>query len=283
MLFYTTFKNTIRNIIRSKTFLLSLLLVIVVAIYEAHGVHYSKFSLETFTTIMDNDPLYVLEFRIMRQHIQNAYAETVWYALPLMCVITTMLILSHDWNDRFFEIEKATGTKPLSYISARLCAILVINVIVLIFSLFLGFYWYVFSRGGVKDMSVFTMIIDSLPRLLRYVLLMGIPCVMMYVGLTFAVGNLIKSSIAGAVAGMGYVISFYLFYLFFSAQQKFPIYFNYLSPVPMELRYYIADLDRPTPSGTYALWKAAIGFGVLVGAALIYYAVSYWRVHRREY
>ena len=285
MLFYTTFKNSIKTLLRSKTFLLSVLLVIFVAIFDATKVHYSKFSLEFWETIMDTDPRYVLEFDIFRQHIQNAcFAGIMWYALPLLAVISTMLILSRDWGDRFFEIEKAAGKRPLSYVSARLCAILTVNVVVMVFAMLLTFYWYVFSRGGVEGMSVFAMIADSFPRFFKYVLFIGLPCIMMYVGLTYVAGNLLKSGIAGVAAGMGYIVGFYVFYLFFSASQKYPIYFDYLSPVPMKLRFYLSWFDKAnsTANGT-SLWQAAIGFGVLVGAALIYYAVSYWRVRRREY
>ena len=284
-MFFTTYKNSIKTLLRSKTFLLSVLLVIFVAIFDATKVHYSKFSLEIWETIMDTDPRYVLEFDIFRQHIQNAcLAGIMWYALPLLAVISTALILSRDWGDRFFEIEKAAGNRPLPYVTARLCAILSVNTVVMVFAMLLTFYWYVFSRGGVEGMSVFAMIADSFPRFFKYVLFIGLPCIMMYVGLTYVVGNLLRGGVAGAVAGMGYVVGFYVFYLFFSASRKYPIYFDYLAPVPMKLRFYLSALDKPSMaiSGT-PLWQAAIGFGVLVGAALIYYAVSYWRVRRREY
>lgn len=284
-MFFTTYKNSLKTLLRSKTLLLSVLLVIFVAIYEAHGVHYSKFSLELWETIMDTDPRYVLEFDIFRQHIQNAcIADIMWYALPLLAVISTALILSRDWGDRFFEIEKAAGKRPFSYMSARLCAILTVNVVVMTVGMMLSFYYYVFSRGGVEGMTTFAMIADSFPRIFKYVLFIGMPCIMMYVGLTYVVGNLLKSGIAGAAAGMGHVVGFYVFYLFFSAQQKFPIYFDYLAPIPKELRQYVYSFDMvyQSANGT-PFWKAAIGFGVLVGAALIYYAVSYWRVRRREY
>ena len=101
-MFFTTYKNSIKTILRSKTFLLSVLLVIFVAIFDATKVHYSKFSLEIWETIMDTDPRYVLEFDTFRQHIQNAcLAGIMWYALPLLAVISTALILSRDWGDRF--------------------------------------------------------------------------------------------------------------------------------------------------------------------------------------
>ena len=284
-MFFTTYKNSIKTLLRSKTFLLSVLLVIFVAIFDATKVHYSKFSLEIWETIMDTDPRYVLEFHIFRQHIQNAcLAGIMWYALPLLAVVSTTLILSRDWGDRFFEIEKAAGNRPLPYMIARLGAILTVNTVVMVFAMLLTFYWYVFSRGGVEGMTVFAMIADSFPRFFKYVLFIGLPCIMMYVGLTYVVGNLFKGGVAGAVAGMGYVVGFYVFYLFFSASQKYPIYFDYLAPVPIKLRHYVYSFDMVYQSANSTpFWQAAIGCGVLVGAALIYYAVSYWRVRRREY
>ena len=145
-----------------------------------------------------------------------------------------------------------------------------------------------FTRGGVDGMGLFAMLGDSLPRILRFALFMGVPCVLMYVGLTYAVGNLLKNGIAGAVAGMGYIIAFYVGYLMLSNGGQFALYFAYLSPVPHMTRFYLAALDRGNPASfmemmNTSIEKAAIGIAVLVGVALIYYAVSYWRVRRREY
>ncbi len=288
-MFFTTYKTNIKTLLRSKTFLLSVLLVVFVAVYDAIGNQYAIFDMELMELIWDTDPRFVLSFDQYREHIQNAcIAGIMWYALPLLAVISTALILSRDWGDRFFEIEKATGNRPLSYVAARLCSILTVNVVVMVFAMMLTFYYYVFSRGGVDGMGVFAMLADSLPRILKFAFLMGAPCILMYVGLTYAVGNLLKSGIAGAVVGMGYVVSFYVGYLMLMPNGKFGVYFNYLSPVPHMTRHYLAAFDRANPEMylemmKVTLGKAAIGFGVLVGAALIYYAVSYWRVRRREY
>ena len=288
-MFQATYKNGLKTLLRSKTFLLSVLLVIFVAVYDAIGNYYAVFDMELMELIWDTDPRFVLSFEQYREHIQNAcIAGIMWYALPLLAVISTALILSRDWGDRFFEIEKAAGGRPLSYVAARLCSILTVNVAVMLFAMMLSFYYYVFSRGGVDGMGVFAMLGDSLPRILKFAFLMGLPCVLMYVGLTYAVGNLLKNGIAGAVAGMSYVVAFYVGYLMLSNGGQFALYFAYLSPVPHMTRFYLAALDRGNPASfmkmmNTSMEKAAIGIAVLGGAALIYYAVSYWRVRRREY
>lgn len=288
-MFQVTYKNSLKTLLRSKTFLLSILLVVFVAVYDAIGNQYAIFDMELMELIWDTDPRFVLSFDQYREHIQNAcIAGIMWYALPLLAVISTALILSRDWGDRFFEIEKAAGKRPLSYVGARLSAIVSVNVVVMVFAMILSFYWYVISRGGVDGMGFFAMLGDSLPRILRFALFMGVPCVLMYVGLTYAVGNLLKNSIAGAVAGMGYIVAFYVGYLMLSNGGQFALYFSYLSPVPHMTRFYLAAFDRNNPAGFMEMMhtsmeKAAIGIAVLVGVALIYYAVSYWRVRRREY
>ena len=288
-MFWTTYKNTIKALFRSRSFYIILFLVIGVSIYDAIGNYYAVFDMELMELIWDTDPRFVLSFDQYREHVQNAcIAGIMWYALPLLSVISTTVILSRDWGDRFFEIEKAAGGRPLSYVTARLCAILSVNVAVMLFVMMLSFYWFVFTRGGVDGMGLFVMLGDSLPRILRFALFMGVPCVLMYVGLTYAVGNLLKNSIAGAVAGMGYIVAFYVGYLMLSNGGQFALYFSYLSPVPHMTRFYLAAFDRNNPAGfiemmNTSMEKAAIGIAVLVGVALIYYAVSYWRVRRREY
>ena len=52
-MFFTTYKNSLKTLLRSKTLLLSVLLVIFVAIYEAHGVHYGTYSFEVGGMIME--------------------------------------------------------------------------------------------------------------------------------------------------------------------------------------------------------------------------------------
>ena len=288
-MFWTTYKNTIKALFRSRSFYIILFLVIGVSIYDAIGNYYAVFDMELMELIWDTDPRCVLSFDQYREHVQNAcIAGIMWYALPLLSVISTTVILSRDWGDRFFEIEKAAGGRPLSYVAARLCSVLTVNVAVMLFAMMLSFYYYVFSRGGVDGMGVFAMLGDSLPRILKFAFLMGLPCVLMYVGLTYAVGNLLKNGIAGAVAGMSYVVAFYVGYLMLSNGGQFALYFAYLSPVPHMTRFYLAALDRGNPASfmemmNTSIEKAAIGIAVLVGAALIYYAVSYWRVRRREY
>ena len=288
-MFWATYKNNIKALFRSRSFYIILFLVIGVSIYDAIGNYYAVFDMELMELIWDTDPRFVLSFDQYREHVQNAcIAGIMWYALPLLSVISTTVILSRDWGDRFFEIEKAAGRRPLSYVTARLCAILSVNVAVMLFVMMLSFYWFVFTRGGVDGMGLFAMLGDSLPRILRFALFMGVPCVLMYVGLTYAVGNLLKNGIAGAVAGMGYIIAFYVGYLMLYNGGQFALYFAYLSPVPHMTRFYLAALDRGNPASfmemmNTSIEKAAIGIAVLVGVALIYYAVSYWRVRRREY
>ena len=288
-MFWATYKNNTKALFRSRSFYIILFLVIGVSIYDAIGNYYAVFDMELMELIWDTDPRFVLSFEQYREHIQNAcIAGIMWYALPLLAVISTALILARDWGDRFFEIEKAAGGRPLSYVAARLCSILTVNVAVMLFAMMLSFYWFVFTRGGVDGMGVFAMLGDSLPRILKFAFLMGLPCVLMYVGLTYAVGNLLKNGIAGAVAGMGYIIAFYVGYLMLSNGGQFALYFAYLSPIPHMTRYYLAALDRGNPASfmemmNTSIEKAAIGIAVLVGAALLYCAVSYWRVRRREY
>ena len=99
-MFLTTYKNTLKNLIRSTTFWL---LVAVLAIVVIQGVNEGFY-------LVDTEPDFVLTYQMYIQSIINSLAsKLLMYALPIFAVITVVLVLNRDYGDKFFEIEKAAA------------------------------------------------------------------------------------------------------------------------------------------------------------------------------
>ena len=84
-MFITTYKNTLKNLIRSVTFWL---IVAVLAIIVIQGVSEGFYQ-------GDNEPNFVLNYKDYVQCIINSLAsKLLMYALPLFAVITVVLVLN---------------------------------------------------------------------------------------------------------------------------------------------------------------------------------------------
>ena len=283
MMLYATYKNTFKTLFRSVIFYLALALLIGVAIYEAIGGGYGYFDMEAMELIMDTDPRFVLTKDNYMQNPNNACCSNMMmYAMPLFAVISTVLVLHSNYNDRFYEIEKAGNVKAVTYFMARILALITINAVLIAFTSLLTHYWYVFSRGGVNGMGTMEMLLDSVGRVLRYVVFLAIPSLTFYITFTYAIGSIFKSGWVGAIAGMGHVIAYFMGNLMLRMQvgEIGRFYFEYLCPIPTKLRSYLyafdtADVAVHMERSETSLGKAAACVGVLLGVSVIYSAVSY--------
>ncbi len=230
---FTTYKITIKNLLRSMSLWLSFaVLAIIVSQNITEGFY-----------LGDDDPNFVLKYKDYVQCIINSLAsKLLMYALPIFSVITVVLVLNRDYGDKFFEIEKAANIKPFAYLSGRLSALVTVNFVVLLLSNLLCMYLYLYTRGGVEGLTAWEVISETFVRVLRVDIFVGMPSLIFYIGLTFFVGAIFKNGIPAAVIGMGYAISFYaanLVLRFRIAEE----YFHYFSPVPQKLRQYFHYYD----------------------------------------
>ncbi|MBQ7336929.1 MAG: hypothetical protein IJW40_00580 [Clostridia bacterium] len=283
-MFYATFKTTLKTLTRSVIFYLALLLLFGVAVYEAIMGGNGYFSPELMEMIWDTDPRYVLSRGTFLQNINNACcAEIMMYAMPCFTVISTAVILGHSYGDRFYEIEKAGGIKPSTYLYGRLAAILLINVVIVTAACNLNHLWYVFSRGGVEGMSTVQVVAESFVRILRWVGVMLLPCILFYFTFTYALGSVFHSGVVGAAFGMGHVLFYYVVNLMLRHRIA-PVYFDYLSPLPRKLRHFLYAYEQEAAPAAdvlvqqeTSLGKALICLGVLLGVAALYTALAYRR------
>ena len=285
-MFFQIYKTTLKNILRSKTVYFLFIIMMAIAIYDASSASYSYYDMHLGETIFDTDPRYVLEFKIYIQEISNSCTSMLMYSIPLFAVITTVLILNRDYGDNYFEIEKTENVKALSYLSARFLAILSVNFAVSTFVVLLAFYWYLLSRGGVADMEVLEIAIDSIIRLSRVIVMRVFPCVLFYVSFTYIIGNIAKSGIAGAIVGVGYVVVNYAATLMLRFRVN-PFYFDSLSPIPNKLKTYLHYFDTEWFEKSLQNFEtdhisAIICMSVLLGVSLIYFVFSFLIINRRE-
>ena len=82
-MFYQIYKTTLKNILRSKTFWLALILLFAVAVYEGIKSSYGYYDMQLKEFIMDTDPRFVLEYRTSIKEISNSCSSLLSYAIPI--------------------------------------------------------------------------------------------------------------------------------------------------------------------------------------------------------
>ncbi|MBQ3153698.1 MAG: hypothetical protein IJB88_00560 [Clostridia bacterium] len=284
MMFRATYRNTIKNIFRSVTVWLLLFVVQIVCVQNVSGGTYGYFDMTYMETIMDTDPRFVLGEGTFNKHITNSFNAVILYAIPIFCVIITVLILNRDYGDRFFELEKASGVKPLAYVCARLSALVTVGWAVTVLANLVTLHLYVYTRGGVSGMELGTYLTASNLGLLRIALVRGLPTVLLYTCMTYALGALFKSGIAAAVGGLGYALFCYAAKLLFSykaAEIGLEWFFDWVHPYQQKLLEYLYCYGTEWANPNTTLAEAALCVSLLLVCSLIFAAASYLRVGRR--
>ena len=246
-MFFLTYRTTIKTLVRSFLVWTALALLVVVTMNLAISVNYSTAvvdnNYQVVDIIYDTDPRYELTFDKYIQTILNAgKAWIMLYAMPLFCVITTFIVLSRNYNDGFFEIERSAGVGTFNYCLGRISALITINSIVCVLITFLCFHYYYFSRGGVESFTLSSYLIDSTTRILRLFCLAMLPGIMLYTSITYVVGSLLKSSIGGTIIGLSSVLLQYSAKTFLHNRFS-DIYHDYISPISDKLYQYWAYYD----------------------------------------
>ena len=287
-MFLSTYKTTIRNIIRSKTFWLAFCVVLIYCVYDIAFVsHYAVYSFEENEMIWDTDPRFVLEYKTFVKQAINSAEMLLRLSMSIFFVITTVLALNRDYGDRFFEIEKAAGVKPSCYLFGRLSALISVNFGLLLLVHTVTFQWYVLSRGGVAGMAFWDYAWEGLVRTARIDLLMGLPCVVFFVGLTYMIGSLFKNGLPAAIMGMAYGIFCMLVGKLYTAGAFVTFFQDYLRPEPMKMFWYLYYYDTEWFEDALNTMQTSAGraffsVGILVGLAAVCSVISYLRLRRRE-
>lgn len=248
-MFTTTYKNTFKTLLRTKTFWLCLFVMLIVAVQGALGGYY----------VGDDEPGTVLSYNDYIQVISNSCITTLLqYAMPIFAIITVALIINRDYGDRLFEIEKSTGMKPSRYVLGRISALLTLNGAAVTLLHFICLYTYLSTRGWVKGMTWMECVAESLPRVLRIDVFVAIPCIAFYLGVALLVGNVFRSGIAATVIASSYALAYYVFNLILRHKIG-ATYFNYFSPIPKKLRQYFHFYDTEWFEGLLKSYDLSMG------------------------
>ena len=240
------YKSTVKNLFRSGIFWLTVLVIISIHYYNGFRGYFgsSMFHPNTGTYIIvdDNDPRYIVNYQTYLKYISNSAMLTMGYTLPVATILSVVLILNRDHGDNFYEIEKASGLKPSTYILGRLSAILTVNFALAVILTFIQFYSFFLFRSPMTIMGTMYFITDSFVRLIRCVIFMLLPPIMLYVGLSYVLGCTFRSGIVASIGSIAYMIVCRLLQTIFVWSVP-KVYRDYFSPVPYKLMDYLYYYD----------------------------------------
>lgn len=310
-MFFATYKNTLKTLLRSRAFRIAILaFMIIVTLPVVQSRKASAQVPEAVETYVF--PTWTEEQR--NEYLENLYTLSEWeymervnglicgtfmlYALPILTVISTVLVLNRDYGDSFFEIEKAAGVQSGRYLFGRLWGVVSLMTVVTFVWGAILLHVHVIDWGGVVGMPPGTYLLDSTFRLLRMTVSAALPCILFFVGLTYLLGALFKSGLVAVIGGFGYVAAAYLMLYFkntliYGKGYRWALnYFAYFYHRPDKLENYLLFFridGNPEQEGIEALLWANTSFPealfciLLMGVCFsVFAAISYFRVRRRE-
>jgi len=296
-MFFRTYKTTLKRIFRSPLFWMALAVVAVLIFMDVHGGFYGK----------DRNADFVLGYHKYHEMISNLTHSMMRYLIPCLCVVTVMTVVSGDYSDNFFEIERAGGVNSATYFFGRLSAILtVLFTFTIIFSFF-SVHYYFFTRGGVANFTAipdnyiedweFTTlgayIIDTTKVLSRLVVLCQFPVVILFTSVTYVIGACLES---GILAGIGGSIATVVAYLTALRYQWdfFSVVYKYFLPAKIGPYLYLSRYDTVFASEKYTssgggnpylsdtLEDVVAWLVIMLGISLVCIVISYICTHRRK-
>lgn len=283
-MFLCTFRNTIKNIIRSYSFYIALLVLSAVLVDLLTNVSIGYFDHELNEAIMHGDERFEFTYQSYVQLFCNCVSLLTKYAIPLFAIITTVLIVIRDFGDGFFEIEKAAGASPARYLFGRLGTLTVFNFAVSTFFVFIYFYYVVvpYKIDGQPFANYFFsgtiwLFINCLAKVL--------PCVLFYTCLTYCIGSIFKNGISAAVGSMGYVLFVYIHNMYnISGNSLFVQYFRPSDQT--KLLWYLYYYDTVWFEDTLETFDTSLSDAILCIAILLVFStlfslVSYLRIRKR--
>ena len=278
-----------KTLLRSALFWVAFTLCLIIAMQYAIKENTSIAIVDDYGklvgSISDTDSEFVIWYGLYIQRMMNYFEILTLYCLPLFAVISTILVLNRSYGDGYFEIEKAYGVGTKTYYLSRLLAITTINIIVWLVCEFAAFHLYCLSRGIlVECFNLHDYLIDSTIRILRLFFCGVFPGCLFYVGVTYITGVLLKSGYAGCVFGCGHVLLIYASR--HNGHIRMSSVFDYITPFPTKLFQYWTFYDtkwfyEKTIRNPWSDGEMLLHLGIIVGAAIFCFAISYISTNKR--
>ena len=289
-MFLTTYKASLKNLLRSALLWAMLILMLGVAIEKVATVNYTKAIVEDWVlidTVTDLDEEFHIDYGGYVQALRHHASILAMYAAPLFAIVSVILVLSRDYKDNFFEIEKAGGVSALSYFFGRLCAVLTVNVAATLAVNIVYSQLYCFTRDvmGNLSMSFWEYLSETLVRNLRLYFLAMLPGIIFYIGLTYMVGCLFKSGFLGSLVSTSHLLMIYV--IFRSPKYRLTEVYEYVVPSCDNFFLYWGYYDTEwfTNKELHNPWSAEqliMHTAIIAGIGIIGFAVSYICIRRRK-
>lgn len=291
-MFFATYKNTLKTLLRSTLFWIAVLLVLFIVIERAVAVQ-SAMNVVVGNEIVDNITDTEPEYRQYMDHnhyvqvLQNSQSfYLISYGMPLFAVVTTMLVLTRDYADNLFEIEKAAGTSLSKYFLGRLTALISVNFIFCLIFGHVGFHTFFYSRGGPPDFfsSNFEYFIDSSLRILRVFVGAEIFTILFFICITYAAVTLLRSGLLGGICGIISVL--FVFGETTFIRHRLPeLYLNYFTPHSVNhycyLGFYDSEAFNHPLANPFDLNDVFICVIYLFCISVVFLVISYLSTRRR--
>ena len=283
-MFRQTYKTTLKNLFRSGLFWFMLMILIGIAIHGGMEGFQLSTKIHPVTgaikTVKDTSPEYVLSYPVYIKRIINSVLLVMNYAMPLIAIVSTVLILNRDYGDNFYEIEKGAGISPAAYFFGRIAALITVNFSLVIIASLVSFHTYIITRGGVSSMGTLYYITDSSIRLMRIIVFIAFPSILFYVGVTFLFGCILHSGLSASIVSIAYIV-------FNRLQPRIrgfipPLYEDYFSPLPHKLTNYLYWYDTYSFNPNLSLKDAALAFLFQPAVFLLTLIVSYILIRKRD-
>ncbi|MBQ8523260.1 MAG: hypothetical protein IJ457_01400 [Clostridia bacterium] len=296
-MFFKIYKTTIKRILRSPLFWMALIVASVMVFMNANGIVYGN----------DKQPDFVLAYHKYHEMISNMMRKSMLYIVPCLCVAAVMAIVTGDYTDNFFEIERAGGVKSASYFFGRLLGLFTILFTVMFIFSFFSVHYYFFTRGGVANFTgkpdnfiepwpfhtLKEYILDSTKVILRLVAGCQLPVIILFTTATYAIGTVLESGVLAAIGGSIGVVFSYLGALRYQWAFNSTIY-RFFLPAKIGPYLYLSRYDTvfATEKYTYpngyniylsdTLEDVVMWLAVLLGISLACIVISYIFTRRRK-
>lgn len=303
-MFVKTYQTTIKRILRSPLFWMVLAVVAVLIFMDAHGEMYGG---AEGISHGDREPEFVLAYHKYHEMMANLLREMMLYLIPCLCLVTVMTVISGDYTDNFFEIERSGGIRSVSYFFGRILAILTVLLSITLLFSFFSVNYYFFTRGGISNFTerpddfveawplrtLWDYIVDSTKVILRLVFCAQLPVIILFTSATYAIGVLFESGILAGIGGSIGVVLAYLgamryqwafdsvIYKFFLPAKIGPyLYLSRYDTVFNSSKYNMPNGMNPylqDNSEVVLIWLAS-----MLGLSLLCIVISFVLTHKRK-
>lgn len=289
-MFFATYKATLKNLMRAALLWVMLALFVGVAVHKTCVPNYSQVIVENDRIVAEYTDLqseFNMDYGAYVQALRNNFGHLSYYAVQLFAIVSVMLVLTRDYSDSFFEIEKAGGVAPSQYFLGRLAAILTVNLLVGLVVVMFHNHLYCITRDVMGDvpMSLGEYLSETNIRVLRLYFCAMLPGVLFYLGVTYVSGCLLKSGFLGTVISTSWVIG--VFALGRTAGFRMKTLNDFLDPFTYKIYLYWGYFDTEwfTEKNIHNPWtngELILHTGLSVGICIICLAVSYACIKKRK-